>query len=136
MKTILSILTILLSMIINAQCFQSVSVGKEHNLAIKTDGTLWVWGANDSGELGLQSSQTTYFTPVQLGNANNWLKVYAQGRNSFAIKTDGTLWGWGDNSAVQIGDGALHGNYYSPIQIGTATNWEEIYSIGGSIAKK
>lgn len=136
MKTILSILAVLLSMIINAQCFQSFSVGKEHNLAIKTDGTLWVWGANDAGELGLQSSQSTFYTPVQLGTGNNWLKVFADHRNSFAIKTDGTLWGWGDNSVVQIGDGALQGSYSSPTQIGTSVNWEEIYSIGGSIAKK
>ncbi|MGL6128476.1 hypothetical protein, partial [Chryseobacterium artocarpi] len=34
-----------------AQCWQSISVGKEHSVGVKTDGSLWGWGVNFSGEL-------------------------------------------------------------------------------------
>ena len=64
--------------------------------AVKTDGTLWVWGYNDQGSLGLNSvnpsggmsspTQIPGTTWDKIGGGNNWMT---------AIKTDGTLWSWG-----------------------------------------
>jgi len=78
----------------------SVSQGYSHTVAIKTDGTLWVWGANYYGQLG--DGTTTRYTPTKIGSSDTWTSVSAGGRSStvgeshtVAIKADGTLWIWG-----------------------------------------
>ena len=43
--------------------------------------------------------------PVQVGTATNWARVSAGGDHTVAVKTDGTLWAWGDNNYGQLGDG-------------------------------
>ena len=47
MKTFIYILLCLISIEINAQCWQSISAGNNHILAVKNDGTLWAWGRNN-----------------------------------------------------------------------------------------
>jgi alpha-tubulin suppressor-like RCC1 family protein len=62
-------------------------------------------------------------TPVQIGSLTNWLKISNGGsQGAHAIKTDGTLWGWGLNSGGRIGDGSTT-NTSSPNQIGSLTTW-------------
>ena len=82
----------------------------------KTDGTLWAWGDNEHGELGV-NNRTQYSSPVQIGSDTDWDKpVDCRSKCGAAIKTDGTLWMWGENSAGILG----HNNqtsYSSPIQI-------------------
>ena len=89
--------------------------------AVKTDGTLWAWGANWAGQLGL--NDTTYrSSPVQIGALTTWNKISTQHKSSSAIKTDGTLWSWGYGAEGRLG----HGNtttYSSPKQIGSLTTW-------------
>ena len=68
-------------------------------IATKTDGTLWVWGRNGSGDLG-QNDRTLYSSPVQIPGTNWGTESYhftAQKTWMAALKTDGTLWGWGSN---------------------------------------
>jgi len=90
-------------------------------LAVKTDGTLWSWGWNNNGQLGLNNA-TYYSSPRQVGALTNWSKVYAGILQVIALKTDGTLWAWGDNSYGKLGLGNTTG-YSSPKQIGALTNW-------------
>lgn len=100
--------------------------GAEHNLAIKNNGTLWVWGNNLTGQLGDGTSGGTHTgLPKQIGTDNNWALVSAGGAASFGIKTDGTLWAWGNNSYGQLGDGS-NTDKYVPTQIGTATDWVDV----------
>ena len=65
--------------------------------AIKTDGTMWTWGRNEHGQLGLNASGNyqSRSSPTQIGTDTTWR--YARGGNKsvFAVKTDGTLWSWG-----------------------------------------
>tara|TARA_B100000131_G_scaffold46674_1_gene41464 strand:- start:61 stop:555 length:495 start_codon:yes stop_codon:yes gene_type:complete len=90
-----------------------------HMLATKTDGTLWTWGYNASGELG-QNNKTNYSSPRQVGTDTNWATTYQSNLGgyyrSFAIKTTGELFSWGENN-----DGVLgHNNqteYSSPRQV-------------------
>lgn len=78
--------------------------GGEHSLAVKRDGSLWAWGANDSGQLGDQLEQRrTQRVPVQIGSGFAQVSVY--GQHSLALKRDGSLWGWGDSHEGQLGAG-------------------------------
>ena len=121
-KIVLLLLFTISSFFANAQCWKEISAGwNNHTLAIQPDGSLWAWGANNSGSIG-DGTTTLRNIPVQIGSATNWLKVDA-GRNcSSAIKSDGTLWTWGVNSSGQLGDGTTTSKS-SPTQIGTGTDW-------------
>jgi alpha-tubulin suppressor-like RCC1 family protein len=103
-----------------------VAGGLLRGLATKTDGTLWAWGYNNEGALGLGNT-TDYSSPKQVGSLTNWAKVYGQTNNNYstlAVKTNGTLWSWGNNTYGQLGLGNLTG-YSSPKQVGAQTNWGE-----------
>ena len=97
------------------------------NAALKTDGTLWVWGVNSSGQLGIGST-AHYSSPVQVGSLTDWGRISGGENNSGALKTDGTLWTWGNAAQGQLGHGNTT-NYSSPVQVGDSTDWSRI--VGG-----
>lgn len=102
----------------------SISAGRYYYLATKTDGTLWAWGVGTDGALGTGST-TTQTSPVQIGSLTTWSKVDAspgETHFSFAIKTNNTMWVWGDNGFGQLGLNDLT-NRSSPVQLGALTNW-------------
>ncbi|AZA77199.1 T9SS C-terminal target domain-containing protein [Chryseobacterium sp. G0186] len=107
-------------------CWKSVRNGDFHSIGLKTDGTLWAWGRNDTGQLG-DGTTNSKDTPVQIGTSNNWSKIIAGDSFSAGLKTDGTLWAWGSNLDGQLGDGTTI-NRMIPAQIGTATDWVSIAS--------
>jgi alpha-tubulin suppressor-like RCC1 family protein len=103
----------------------SVSAGYDFMFAIKTNGTIWSWGAGGSGRLGLGNT-TSYSSPKQIGALTTWSKVSAgYSPNAIAIKTDGTLWSWGQNGNGQLGLGNTTA-YSSPKQVGLLTTWSQI----------
>ena len=121
----------------NSLLAQTLDAGSYYTLSIHPDGTLWAWGLNDVGELG-DGTYTNQSTPVQIGTDTNWRSVSAsggtgvgngKGEHVLAVRTDGTLWGWGANIAGQVGDGTTI-TRSSPVRIGTATNWQSV-SAGG-----
>ena len=99
--------------------------GYDRSYAIKTDGTLWAWGYNQKGNLGL-NNRTHYSSPVQIPGTT-WNLISSDLSMTFAIKTDGTLWSWGRNEY----HGGLGQNnrteYSSPVQI-PGTDWRNIWS--------
>ena len=102
-----------------------VFAGNYHTLAIKTDGTLWAWGHNSYGELGLGATSTLVSSPTQVGTDTNWRAVAGGLYYTLAIKTDGTLWAWGYNGQGELGLGDTT-DRYSPTQVGTDTNWQAV----------
>lgn len=106
--------------------WKSVACGLSTTAAIKTDGTLWGWGSNYGGQLGDNTSNDKS-SPVQtVAGGTNWKQVSCKSRHTSAIKTDGTLWGWGSNNYGQLGDNT---NTYrsSPVQTVTGgTNWKSV----------
>ena len=95
-------------------------------LATKTDGTLWSWGYNFNGQLGINNnSAADRSSPVQVGTNTNWSLVAAVQYSLAATKTDGTLWTWGYNHAGQLGLNNVVSRS-SPVQVGTETNWSLI----------
>jgi alpha-tubulin suppressor-like RCC1 family protein len=94
--------------------------------SIKTDGTLWMWGYNGQGQLGL-GNVTNYSSPKQVGSSTDWQYISLGIYSAVAIKTNGTLWTWGNNGSGQLGLGNVT-NYSSPKQVGALTNWLSISS--------
>ncbi|WP_332908492.1 RCC1 domain-containing protein [Paenibacillus roseus] len=107
----------------------AVAGGNSHSLAVKQDGTVWAWGNNGSGRLG-DGTQSNRITPVQVSGLNNVVSVSAGSSYSLAVKQDGTVWAWGSNGAGQLGDGTFN-NRATPVQVSGLNN-VRIASGGGS----
>ncbi len=110
--------------------------GGSLNVAKKTDGSLWVWGNNGSGSLGLNGGPPKN-SPVQLGTDTTWAGVTVGGSAAFVTKTDGTLWAWGNASSGKLGFGQpSNTDISSPKQIpGTwKTDHHSVASINDSTA--
>ena len=105
--------------------------GTYSRFAIRTDGTLWSWGANTYGTLGL-NNRTSYSSPVQIpGTTWNELYTGRGGTECFITKTDGTLWAWGRNNEGQMGQN--NRTYYSsPTQI-PGTTWNKVSTGGNAV---
>jgi alpha-tubulin suppressor-like RCC1 family protein len=110
-----------------AQCFTSVSAGYNHVAGLKPNGTLWVWGWGNWGQQG-NSTDFDEYAPHQLTTATNWQVFKSSQTNTFAIKSDGTLWGCGGNLYGGMGIGSTTEHVSVMTQIGTANNWKEIAS--------
>lgn len=106
-----------------------VAVGDSHCLAVKSDGTLWAWGANYNHQLG-DGTKTTRSVPVPSVPGNEWKQAAAGGGDySLALRNDGTLWAWGNNWTGQLGIGGTK-NTTNAVQVGTSTNWTKIWAGG------
>ena len=106
--------------------WKQVSAGYYSTAAIKTDGTLWIWGYNYRAELG-DNTTTSRSSPVQtIAGGTNWKQVSISGYTTAAIKNDGTLWTWGYNYNGQLGDNTRTSRS-SPVQtIAGGTNWKQV----------
>ena len=108
--------------------WKQIACGSYHTAAIKTDGTLWTWGSNGSGQLG-DNTTTNRNTPVTtFVGGNNWKQVAGGSQHTAAIKTDGTLWVWGSNSRGQIGNNTFYtSNTRTPVTtFAGGTNWKQV----------
>ncbi len=101
-----------------------VSGGEYHAIGLKTNGELWAWGGNPNGQVGVSATAgTTYYSPQKM-TGTNWSALAVGKLSSFAYKTDGSLWGWGDNSYGKIGVGSTSSSVNVPTQVGTGGNWK------------
>ena len=87
--------------------------------------SLFSWGSNNAGQLGLGNT-TYYSSPKQVGSSA-WATISAgvPGNFCLATKGDGTLWAWGDNGQGQLGLGNTV-NKSSPNQVGALTTWSKL----------
>ena len=116
---------------IGTNSWSQVSIGTSFTLALKSDKTLWSWGLNNFGQLGLNLNYAAggVNSPVLIDSANSW-KVISNGTShAAAIKGDGSLWVWGLNNAGQLGDGTTV-NKSSPVKLGSSS-WSTV-SCGAS----
>ncbi|HHD57167.1 MAG TPA: hypothetical protein ENK89_05765 [Desulfobulbaceae bacterium] len=74
----------------HAQHYQQVSVGDDHTVVIKADGSLWSWGRNILGQLG-DGTNRDRNVPVRIEAGHAWKSVAAGGRHTLAITDDGRL---------------------------------------------
>ncbi len=96
-----------------------------HACGLRTDGSVWCWGKNASGQIGLGSTNSPIVAPAQVGTATDWVSVKAGAQFSCARKSTGTLWCWGLNSSGQLGRGNTTSSS-SPGQVGTDADWASV----------
>jgi alpha-tubulin suppressor-like RCC1 family protein len=112
--------------------WNNVTVGNAFMFSKKTDGTLWCWGSNQNGALGLNqpnspgSSTIALSSPTQVGTDTTWNKFDAGFRRTHAIKTDGTLWSWGYANFGYLGQNVSGpaAQRSSPVQV--PGEWSEV----------
>ena len=107
--------------------WKQIQTGYKHSGGIKNDGTLWMWGKNGYGALGVGTNELGRSSPVQtIAGGSNWKQLSIKGTSTGAIKTDGTLWTWGHNNNGQLGDNTQV-NKSSPVQtVAGGTNWKQV----------
>jgi alpha-tubulin suppressor-like RCC1 family protein len=106
--------------------WKQLSAGSAHTAAIKTDGTLWTWGAGSSGRLGNGATTGNISIPVTtFAGGTNWKQVRS-GDISAAIKTDGTLWTWGSGSNGILGNAQVTNRSTPVTTFAGGTNWKQI----------
>jgi len=114
--------------------WKQVACGFEasHTAAIKTDGSLWVWGSNSVGQLGINNISTRSTPVTTFAGGNNWKSILCGDRRTAAIKTDGSLWNWGLNNGGQLGTNG-GGNRSTPVTtFAGGNNWKSVGGRGGS----
>lgn len=101
---------------------KQISGGYRHSLILKDDGTVWVVGGNEHGQLGNGSQSTTITTePQQVLGLTDVKMVSAGDNHSLALRKDGTVWGWGGNEKGQLGDDS-RANVLKPVQVKNLPN--------------
>jgi alpha-tubulin suppressor-like RCC1 family protein len=108
--------------------WKQTSVARDATAAIKTDGTLWIWGDSALGVLGNGFTTGVFSTPITtFAGETNWKQVSLKTYHAAAIKTDGTLWVWGAGSNGKLGNGIITGNRSTPVTtFAGGTNWKQV----------
>ena len=114
----------------------NVACGYNCSMGVKNDNTLWVWGWNEYGRLGTgESTNKDYSSPVQIGTDTTWSTSAGsmsggQAANCLAVKTDGTMWGWGNNNYGQFGvnTSGTGSSRSSPTQLPGST-WSKVCNV-------
>ena len=84
----------------------AISSGAQHTLALKNDSSVWAWGRSEYGQVGI-GGWTTLDEPTPCNGMGDSVVAIAAGSfHSLALKSDGTVWAWGRNSAGQLGVGS------------------------------
>jgi hypothetical protein len=109
----------------------AVTGGAQHSLAIRSDGTVWAWGANESGQLGVGTT-TMHTSPVQVPGIVNAISIAADGNISTALTGDGKVYQWGggtltpqQTTTVPGATGIVTGSAGTLVSTGTVT-----YAVG------
>lgn len=82
----------------------AISAGAYHSLALKSDGTVLAWGGDLFGQLGDDTTLKQQPTPVAVANLSQIVAISAGGYHNLAVKSDGTVFAWGNNQYAQLGD--------------------------------
>jgi uncharacterized repeat protein (TIGR01451 family) len=100
----------------------AIAAGGSHALALKSDGTVWAWGFGGHGQLGNGTMTEQQFEPVQVSGLSGVKAIAAGSSYSLAVKSDGTVWGWGENDLNVLGQPSMTIGTNTPIQIAGLSN--------------
>jgi alpha-tubulin suppressor-like RCC1 family protein len=106
--------------------WKQVSFGREHAAAIKTDGSLWVWGLGTDRQLGINNTDTRSIPVTTFAGGNNWKSVSCGFFHTAAIKTDGTLWIWGQGSNGKLGTNDIGDRIVPVTTFAGGNDWKSV----------
>jgi alpha-tubulin suppressor-like RCC1 family protein len=106
----------------------AVTSGYDFSIALMADHTMRSWGTNGHGQLGNAVAGASSTSPVVVAGLTNVRQVSAGWKHALAVKTDGTVWGWGENANGKVGDNTTT-DVFNPVQVVGLTN--VIYVSGG-----
>jgi len=113
--------------VVGAHSFAKIAGGSTHSLGLKSsDGTLWAWGLNTSGQLG-DNTLTNRSSPTSVVGAHSFTTIAGGITHSAALKSDGTAWVWGAAANGQIGDNQTATNRSSPTSVVGAHSFTKIF---------
>jgi alpha-tubulin suppressor-like RCC1 family protein len=96
----------------------AIAAGQSYALALKTDGTVWSWGRSSGGALGLGATTLDpQLSPAKITGLSGIVRIVAGDDTSFAIRNDGSVFGWGRNSSGQIGTGTTSPAVSLPVEV-------------------
>jgi alpha-tubulin suppressor-like RCC1 family protein len=99
----------------------ALAVGNLHSVAVKADGSVWTWGSNASGQLGISPAGGNITSPSTVSGVSDITNVAAGNDHTLALKRDGTVWAWGKNANGQLGNGNTT-QQNSPVQVNNLTS--------------
>jgi PKD repeat protein/alpha-tubulin suppressor-like RCC1 family protein len=94
---------------------QAIAAGGSHSLALTYDGTVYAWGANESGQLG-DGTTIEHHTPTLVPGLSSIVAIAAGGSHSFFLDWSGTIWACGANASGQLGHGDTT-NHLTPVKV-------------------
>jgi alpha-tubulin suppressor-like RCC1 family protein len=97
---------------------------------------LWSWGDNSYGQLGDNTKVHKYVPTTVSGGGTTWKRISIGKRNAAAIKTDGTLWTWGEGDIGALGNNSTVGRSSPGTVSGGGTTWKEVCSSYHTLAVK
>jgi alpha-tubulin suppressor-like RCC1 family protein len=106
---------------------RQVTCGYQFGAALLTNGTVWTWGGGSHGELGQGAGTTSSYYPAPVPGLTNITSISAGWFHILALKSDGTVWDWGNNSSGELGDSTT-ANRFTPVQVSNVSN---IISVSG-----
>ena len=107
------------------------SAGWSHAAAVQQDGTVWTWGLNTSGQLGIGIAGGSRNTPVQVSLFSTATAVSCGSAHTAVVLSDGTVWTWGVNTNGQLGINISGGSRNTPVQV-TTVSAATMVSCGGN----
>lgn len=109
-----------------------VAIGDDHGVILASDGSLWTWGESGFGwqVLGLGSNVRTQACLRRIGLETNWVNIAVGGSATLALKSDGTIWAWGENNYGQLGDGSMAREQASPVRSVPGHDWKQVATSG------
>jgi hypothetical protein len=102
--------------------WQSIGAGAFHSVGLRSDGSLWAWGMNSSGEVGDGSVAGAKGAPVSVGHGRTWSSVAAGNQHNLATQSDGSLWAWGLTLSKETGADLFEVDRL-PVRVGVDTDW-------------
>ena len=110
----------------------AMAIGANHGVILASEGSLWTWGETGFGwqVLGLGSNVRTQACLRRIGLETNWVNVAVGGSTTLALRSDGTIWAWGENLYGQLGDGSMAREEATPVRSVPGTDWKQVATAG------
>jgi alpha-tubulin suppressor-like RCC1 family protein len=109
------------------------NTGPDIVAALKIDGSVWCWGSNTSGQCGNNTSGNSYSSPVAVVGGHSFVAIACGFASVVGLKSDGSVWGWGDNTNGGLGDNTTT-NRSSPVAVVGSHSFIDIAKGGLSTA--